>query len=425
MGDIHNQLQKETDPGYIAKKHPGVPEPEIRQIALRAMEDAFAAMTEDQRNTMYYNARSLYCLKELSSFLFDRVLMAFGSATAASDARICSVYVVREMLGSLNNILFSLKNPPSLTLLESLFIFILQEKSTAPGFDINTEIQDLLGRAEKAMIIIRNFNRKIPLTLILRCGSRDMSLSPKTVSGGEDWFAVYREYWKRYIEDKLAAYQLSSRRQNMLDSFKDFLKGAELKMLNNAAVNTSAINLGGFPLPEAFALAFLRTFHAAVFMDDMNGFLTPIVEEGKFLKSENRIEFIDSCGNIARIEDDIRDFEARLAPSGEYGKRYIMAEQDMSSLAVKRRKIQMVADDAGVEAGGIISRVRGSAGTIISILGGILKKEPGGKYDSLDNFSDFIKKDPAFAEKAADLIRKFQKALRFLDEIDTMENGRS
>ncbi|GHV91762.1 hypothetical protein AGMMS50268_22650 [Spirochaetia bacterium] len=431
MGDVHDRLQKETDPKNIVKKSPGASESEIRQTALRAMEDAFGAINEDQRNTMYSNARSLYCLKELSSFLFDRVLMAFGPSAppgkqapgAGSEApQICSVYVVRDMLNSLNNILFSLRNPPPLTLLESLFIFILQEKSAAPDFNINTEIQLLLNRAEKAMITIRNFNRKIPLTLILRCGSRDMSLSPKIVSGGEDWFAVYREYWKRQIEEQLAVYQIFRRRQGMLDSFQDFLKGTELRMLSNTVSET---NPEGFPLPGAFALAFLRTFHSAVFMTDMNRFLKPITEKGEFFKQENRIEFIESYSDMAKIEDDIRAIEARIAPSGEYGKRYTMTKQDMSSLAVKRRKVQMVADDAATDAFGIISRSRGAANTIINILKAILKQESGGRYDSLSNLSDFTEKDPGFSAEATDMIRKFQRVLQLLDEIDKMESGRN
>jgi hypothetical protein len=244
---------------------------------------------------------------------------------------------------------------------------------------------------------------------------------------------VYREYWKRRIEEQLAAYQLFSRRQDMLDSFKDILKGAELKTLNNAAINTggAAINApgaaesspGGQPLPGAFALAFLRTFHAAAFMGDMDKLLRPIVDEGKFFKTENRVEFAEAFGDMVKLEDDIREFEAKLAPSGEYGKRYTMAEQDMLSLAVKRRKIRMVADDAASEAAGIIGGARRAAGALAGILMGILKKESGGAYDSLSNLSDFTEKDPAFAAKVGDSIRKFQKVLQLLDKIDKMESG--
>jgi hypothetical protein len=128
MGEVHRRLQTETDPEGIAEKSPNASEAELRQIAFKVMEDSFAAINETQRNTMYTNTRSLYCLKELSSFLFDRVIMAFGFASSAGGQN-CSVNVVKELLISLNNILFSLREPPPLALLESLFIFLLQEKT--------------------------------------------------------------------------------------------------------------------------------------------------------------------------------------------------------------------------------------------------------------------------------------------------------
>ncbi|GHV04486.1 hypothetical protein FACS189485_09980 [Spirochaetia bacterium] len=418
MGGTHERLQTETDPKNIAQKFPGIAEAEIRQAGLRAMEDAFAAIGEDERDTMYCNARSLYCLKELSSFLFDRVLMTFGPADTGHGpdaAQICSVYTVMEMLGSLNNILFSLRDPPPLTLLESLFIFMLKDKSAAPGFDTEQEIQNLLHRAERAVIIIRNFNRHIPLTKILRCGGRNMSLSPKIVSGGEDWFAVYRDYWKRRVEEQLAAYQLARRRQGILNSFQNFFKGAESRQLSVAA--------GGVPLESEFALSFLRTFHGTLFMGDINRVLKPIMDEGKFYKPETRAKFIQACHDLMKIEDDIRALEAGIAPSGEYGKRYTLVQQDMSSLMAKQRKIQMVTDEAAMEAEKIIGRVRDAAAVMISILKGILKKEPRGRNEFLVNLADFMGEGSTFAADIAGVIQQFERVLELLDDIEAMERG--
>ncbi|GHV60373.1 hypothetical protein AGMMS49587_01440 [Spirochaetia bacterium] len=451
MGETHERLRAETEIKTIAEKNSApinspraVAEAEIRQTALRAMEDIFAGIPGDQRDTMYRNARSLHCLKELSSFLFDRVLMAFNppggearprlpeeeQAPPADAVPACSVYVVREMLGSLNNILCSLRDPLPLTLLESLFIFILQAHSRSvlmerEEFGTEQEIQNLLHQAEKAMVIIRNFNRHIPLTLILRCANRDMSLSPKTVSGGEDWFAMYRDYWKRHIEDQFAAYQLASRCRDILASFQVFFKGAELKTLDGVAAGISGTNPEGFPLAGAFTLAFLRTFHLEVFMEDMNRFLKPIMDEGKFFKPETQDKFTAGYNDLIKLEDDIRKLERRIAPSGEYGKRYTMAEKDMSALPVKQRKIQIVADEAALEAGKIISRVRDAAAAMIGILKGILKKEPQGRNEFLVNLAHFMGEGSTFAVDITGVIRQFEGLLQLLDDIDVMESGRN
>jgi hypothetical protein len=420
LEETHRQLQSGTEPNIVAEKSPEASEPELRQMAFRAMEDAFAAITGEQRNAMYSNARSLHCLRELSSFLFDRILMAFGFEPAASG-QVCSVNVVKEMLQSLNNILFSLQSPPPLPLLESLFVFLLQEKVGEPGFDINQEMRSLLSRAENALVTIRTFNNRVPLTLILRCASRDMSLSPQPVSGGEDWFLVYREYWKRHIELQFAEFIRLRRHQDMVNSFRYFLKGANLKILDNVVSET---NPNGLPIPEAMSLSFLLTFYSAVFMNDINKTLRPILIDGEFFKRENRTEFTESYNELIKLEDEIRKFEMNISPSGDYGKRYSQAKQDMSSLSIKRRKIQLVLQDASGEAKRIIDNTRSAIRSMINILNGVLGRDLGGKYDVLGNMSQLSGRGPAFVNGINDSIQKFQKTLQLLDDIDVVESGR-
>jgi hypothetical protein len=420
LGEVHRRLQNETDPNAIAANFPEASGTEIRQMAFRTMEDAFSAITEEQRNAMYYDARSLHCLKELSSFLYDRVLMAFGFEASAAG-QVCSVNVVREMLYSLNNILFSLQAPPPLPLLESLFVFLLQEKTAEPGFEVNQEMRNLLTRAENALVTIRTFNTRVPLTMILRCAGRDMSLSPRTISGGEDWFLVYREYWKRHIELLSAEYMRLRRHQDLLNSFRYFLKGANLKILDNVV---SEANPDGLAIPEAMSLSFLLTFYSAVFMGDINKTLRPILIDGEFYKRENRTEFTEAYNDLIKLENDIKKFELSISLSGDYGKRYALAKQDMSSLPVKRRKIQLVLQDASGEAGRIINSGRGAIKSMINILNGVLGKDAAGRYDTLGNLAQLAGRGTNFTVSIAEAVEKFQKTLQIMDDIEVMESGR-
>jgi hypothetical protein len=420
LGDVHQRLQTETDPGIIGERLPRASEAELRQTAFRAMEDAFAAITEEQRNAMYHNARSLHCLRELSSFLYDRILMAFGFEPAVSG-QVCSINVVRELLVNLNNILFSLQSPPPLPLLESLFVFLLQDRTEDQDFDMGREMRSLLVKAENALVTIRTFNSRVPLTLILRCASRDMSLSPEPISGGEDWFLMYREYWKRHIDLEFAEYTRLRRHQELVNSFRYFLKGANLKVLNNVVSET---NPDGLPIPEAMSLSFLNTFYSAVFMGEINKILRPILIDGEFFKRENRTEFTESYNDLIKLEDDIRKFEVKISPPGDFGKRYALAKQDMSSLPVKRRKIQLVLQDASGEAKGIITGIRAAARNMINILNGILGKDPTGKYDALGNMNQLSGKGNSLSVGITDVVQKFQKTLQLLDDIDVMESGR-
>jgi hypothetical protein len=420
MGPVHERLRTETDPNTIEANHPGVSETEIRQLAFHSMEDAMEGITDDLREAMYSDARSLHCLKELASFLFDRLVMAFGFDSSV-NGQACSAVMVKDLLIGLNNILFSLKVIPPMPLLESLFIFLLQEKAAEPGFDINKEIRVLLARADEALSVIRAFNKQIPLTAILRCAARNMALSPKEISGGEDWFIVYREYWKRRIETLFADYIQDRRHRELLDSFRYFLKGTNLKILGNTL---SDANPEGMPIKEVFALSFLITFYSVVFMADINKTLRPILIDGNFYKKENRTEFTESYNDLIKLEDDIKKFEQGISPSGDFGKRYIQARQDMSSLPVKRRKIQLVIEEASDEAQKILERTRTASRSMINILNGILERDTKGKYDTLANMSKLSGKGTRFVTGIGETIQQFQKVLQLLDDIEAMEAGR-
>lgn len=419
MPQIHSLLQTNTDPAYLEEKNPGIPDQELRQTAFRNMDDVLLGVTDESRNAMYTDARSLNCLMGLSSFLFDRIIMSFSLDTAL-NGHTCSVGLVREMLLSLNDILFSLKTIPSMTLLESLFVFLLQEKAGEPGFEIDKEMRLLLTKAEEALAVIREFNMRVPLTKILRCTGRKISV-PHEISGGEDWFVVYRDFWKRQIDNNFTEYVRQRRRRELLSSFRYFLNGTNLRMMANTATDT---NPDGFPLKGALGLSFLLSFYSVVFMEDINKTLRSIMIDGEFSKKENRTEFNESYNGLIKIEDLIHQFESKIAPSGDYGKRYALARQTMSSLPIKRRKIQIVADEASAEALAMTDDARRSCRSMINILGGILGRDNRGRYFSLSNLSRMTDKSGEFIKIITDAISKFMRVLEILDDIDALESGR-
>ncbi|MDR1654658.1 MAG: DUF5312 domain-containing protein, partial [Treponema sp.] len=187
----------------------------------------------------------------------------------------------------------------------------------------------------------------------------------------------------------------------------------------------SESNPNGLPITEAFALSFLLTFYSAVFMKDINRFLRPILLDGQFIKRENRSEFTEGYNDLIKLEDDIRRFEANISPSGDLGRRYFQTREEMSSLPVKRRKIQVVLQEASAEAREIIDRSRDAIKTLIKVTNGILKSD--GRYDSLSNLDKLAGRgqaQTAFLDGLGDTVKSFQKTLDLMDDIDVMENRR-
>jgi hypothetical protein len=417
MEDIHNRLDQETEPAKIWERNPGTPVAELRRIAFRKLEDTIGLINETQRTTMYANIRFLYCLKELASFLFDRVIMAFNHDVSVGGLT-CSALAVRELLSNLNNILFSLKKIPSMSLFESLFVFMLQDQMKHPGFDVNAEIRRLLSQAERSLMIIRKFNQTAPLTLIVRCASRDMALSPVLISGGEDWLVVYRDYWKHLIDDRFTLYLRTTRSRELYESLSVFFKGINLKLLGNVETET---NPGGIPVKEALSLSFLRTYHSVVFAEDNAQVLKSILIDGTFSNRTNQIDFSTAYNELNRLEETIDGFNNLISPSGDFGIRYEAARTEMSSAIIKRRKIQAVINEISGAAIQIISQSKTAFFTMINILNEIMKEDAVGKYGVLINYSKLAGKGNAFMENLVAAARNSQSALKLLDEISLLE----
>ncbi|MDR0644636.1 MAG: DUF5312 domain-containing protein [Treponema sp.] len=438
MPDVHKRLIEETLPGDISAKHPEMNSAALKQIAFGIMEDAFAAINEDHRNAMYHNIHSLFCLKELAFFLFDRVLYAF-SANSAVAGMSCSASVVREQLASLNNILFSIRNPPSIELLGSLLVFVLQEKAGGEDFDIEEESKDLLAKAEDSLVTIREFNKIIPLTLILRFANQNVALIPVELLGGDDWFNVYRDYWKQYIEGLFDEFERTRRQRKLFELFRSFLKNAPLQNLEHVQSETKPT---GVPIRRSYVFSFLLTFHTVVFLQDINKILRPILIEGEFSKREYRMLFTESYNDLMKLDEDIKKFDNDISPSGDIGKRYALAQADMS-LTSRRRKVQSIVELANDSANVIISKAQNALDNMLIVLRGIAKKDNDGKNEMLTNISKFIGKSPsamitsavsntaslppAFTPKAIaffnginEVIRNLQEAIQILDNIDTL-----
>ncbi|MDR1587929.1 MAG: DUF5312 domain-containing protein, partial [Treponema sp.] len=326
-----------------------------------------------------------------------------------------------DALISLNNILFSLKECPSMSLLESLFVFILQEQGAGASADVQQETQKLLTQAEISLAGIRDFNRKIPLALITRVAARDMSLIPKAISGGEDWFMLYKDHWKRHIDTVFFAYFGNRRRRELRKAFTDFFGDTELRSLESAESETKP---GGLPVVRADSLGFLLTFHSGIFMTELNPFLRTVLIDGEFRKKENKLEYTENYNELIKLDDVIGQFDQNLSPRGDWGKRYAQTKNEISALAAKRRKLQIIQEEIDEQANAIVDRSALAMNGMVKVLNGITGGESGGKYDTLSNLSHLNGKTSEFTEALGNAALKFREAVRILKDIARLETGK-
>lgn len=415
---VHRRLLTETDPYSYSATNSQATESDIRLAVHKALETILSSIDEAQRAVMYRNVRSLLCLKELAAFLFDRTLSAFSGG---SDGKNCPAYLLIDQLMVLNDILFSLDFPPSLPLLEALFLFGLQDRLGSEDFELADETRKLLSRAEEALSRIRQFNQRVPLTSVLRCVSRNLSYLPSSITGGEDWYATYRDFWRKRIDDRFAAFIRDRRREQLEQSLGSLFNGKQLPKLEFVQYAADE----GMALRGAFTLAFLSGFSRHVFSDDLNKPLKLLLLEGEFYKKDNRIEYTDAYNELLKLGDYIKNLDAKLSPDGELGKRLSLIRKEMIALPLKRRKFANLQQEADAEASGIVERASRSLRSLSSVLGGILHGEVGGRYDTLSNLGTLSGRGTStFISSLRNALQKIEKTIQMLGEIESVESGR-
>ena len=419
INSVHTRLLTETDPYQYASTNSQATESDIRIALNHSLEEILQDIDEDQRRIMYRNVRSLLCLKELASYLFDRTLSSFSGS---EDGKGCPAYLVQDQLKVLNDILFSLDFPPSMPLLESIFVFSFQDRLGEPDFDLIAATKEQLAGAEVALARIRQFNQKVPLTALIRYSSRDLSYVPSAITGGEDWFATYRDFWRKRLEERFDEFIKNRRREQLGEALSGFFNRKTGQLLVHAR---SAANPNGIPLKGAFTLMFLSGFYQHVFADEINRALKLLLLEGEFYKKDNRVEFTDAYNELLKLGDALRALDFRISEVGDLGKRYDFARKEMTSLAVRRKKMMTIVQDADTESAGIIDRTSRAIHSLALLLGGILHGEAGGKYDSLSNMGIMANKaNGSFMVSLRNALQKIDKAIQLLGEIEGVESVR-
>lgn len=418
MPELYEELQRAMDPSLAAKAYPEVQDGKLRKIAISDVEEKLNSISENHRLIMYDNARSLFCLKELAFFLFDRLTLAFqiGSYSHGSG-QICPFSVIRSNLMALNNILFSFKKMPSISLLNSMYVFVIQHSTIQHDTDGDHEIQRFTSSAEKSLLTIRNFINRVPLTKIIRCGTKDITYEPVEISGGENWFGIFKEKWISTVNENFNEFLTTRKKNELIASLYDFFNFSNLETVKYVQ---SEENPDGIPLQGGLFLSFMLTFHKHIYMKEMNNVLRPILIDGEFYKRENRIEFTEAYNELLKVDDLISDIQKKLAPNGEWGRKWVQVNQEVHSVTIKHRKISGLKEEMNLYVHNIIETAKKSFTSMENILSGIINQEKSETYDTLANLSKIAGKGGDFMNSLEQALRDIKRAGRLCSDMENM-----
>jgi hypothetical protein len=357
-------------------------EKEVRARLLRRFEELAAAIPETSKQRVSRDSRSLYSLFALSVLPFDGLLSPF-SKTEDFGAPACDFDTLRKPLRELAAALEPVRVPPSAQALYDLFLFLHQERFEEPEFDLEEQLMADLSGFYGALRGIRTFHERVPLLAILRLLTGDPGFYPVPRSTAADWFSFYKDFWRQQVHRRYMDFVYNRRRSRLMEISLEFLEIPHLPALTNYRANKFG---SGTPVKHDFSLAFVKGFLSGIF-SRLYRALKLIYLNGEFYKEENRHDYTDAFLFLSELDNKIAGLESRLGPQGDLRAAVQEVKSQAAGARARRKRILQILSRADAEARSLIDATVEQLGSMKALLYGILKGQPGDRYDTLTNLN--------------------------------------
>ncbi len=417
MPDVQQRLLAATDPQLPAGSD-GDGE-NLRNELTRRCDEILDSIPKEGRRAVYYDVQSLTALARLALHPFAAMLACFHAGGEGGD-RVCGFAELSRYLVSLSQVLSAAQFPPTAEALRALFVYFYKDSLLDRTFRLDEHLESDLASAEGALSAIREFNETVPLDLIVKYATGNLGYHPKDPGGGEDWFVLYKGFWRRRLSRNYALLRRRRMEQRLAARAAAYLGVPKLPDL----VEYRPEQFGdGVLLKHALSLAFLKGFFQQVFAR-VSRPLRIILAGGDFYKAENRNELNDALAYLGLIEENINSLESRLAREGDLGAELADARAERKSPTARLRRIRAVAEQADRNASYLVAECHKKLNTISQVLEGILHGKSSERFDTLANLSSIGGAGNRLLVAAwAEALEQLKGAVGLLGEMRSLEEA--
>ena len=377
--DVQQRLLVDADPFAVGEKFPDLKDYEVKRRAVLAMEESVATLPADTRRCIYHDVRTLHHLMGLASFPFERLLCEFNPV-ADGDAVPVPLNRIAEDLAKLAGVLEGLRPGPSVVFLEALSVYQEQDRLEESDDAVEGMLERHVNAGNEAYAEVVAFAVGYPVSDLVRVGYANIHWRPEPLGGGEDWFAVWKSFWKERIEKLHRRFSYKQRLEAMAADAHDTLGVSELREF--PGYPPSGLDS---PAKHGLSLGLVRTIFGEVYPEELQGPLTALYREGEFYKADNRTEFDEAVREAEQVRIEVANLEVRLQPTGDLGMLWTGTLDKTLAPDVAVERQENLANQIDADASAIIRRMINAFRSIGSVLEGVLYGTVGGSYDTISN----------------------------------------
>jgi hypothetical protein len=375
LSDFRERLEEETDPRSIWDSGRFGDETQVREVMLQRFDELIDAVPQASSQQLGRDALAFFSLYELGRHPFDALLAPFQGEQPSAG--------FRELSGPLKELaecLESVRVPPGERALHDLLLFLHRERLEDQDFDLERQLMDDMSTMHAALSGIRMFRDRVPLHSLLRLITRDPEYYPTARSSG-DWFSYYRDYWHQWVHQRYLDFFHSRRRDALLAESLVFLDMGALPQLSNYRPEKFG---GQTPVRHELALSFAKGFLQTAFVPFYRP-LKLIYLNGEFYKEENRHAYTNAFLFVSEADKKIEEIESALGPQGHFRAAIQEVKAQAMGERLRQKRILGVLARADGEARAFVDAFVDQLESLKALLYGILKGQPGERFDTLVN----------------------------------------
>jgi hypothetical protein len=249
----------------------------------------------------------------------------------------------------------------------------------------NEFITKMIAKVKTDFDGINGFIKNVPLKSFIRFLYKDLHYEAIPLSGGEEWFSVYKNYLKEKIDRKYDLFLNDQKKNDILRKLRHFIDTIpdENKLKFSIEIKERI-----YKLQYANLFYYLKELKNTFFQKKIDRIVSKILLDGVFYKDANKKELYDSYNNLNSIDDQFRKFMNKIDPESDEFKNIRKYNFEETSIKLQKRKIERFIADINQF---LFEKYIGfyeSFTSISNILYGIIHGNVGGTYDTLSNLSE-------------------------------------
>ena len=385
MAEFEKTLEKNTDPNFIMKSGIISEKSQIRNEIIRQFHEIIESVDSQEKEKVYEIIRGFFLLRQVVFYNFE----SFQKKTEyePNGNKFSSFGNCRKFIREMYEIIYNIhkSSAPFGKLLKYMAEFYYEKGEISGKVSKDDFVSKMLSKLKHDFAAIESFSKNVPLITLIKYLYKDLHYEAGEISGGEEWFSVYKNYLKEKIDKKYDLFLSDKKRNDIVIKMRHYIETIpEEKDLNFQIDLRERI----YKLEYANLLFFLKELKNTFYLKKIDRIVSRILLDGVFYKDANKKELYEAYNFINNLDNDFRDFLNNIDPESEGVKNIRKYSFEETSKKLQQKKTERFISEIKK---GLIEKYTeyyNAFTSVANVLYGIINGNVGGTYDTLSNAAD-------------------------------------